>query len=64
MIEIYRQYENPYELGRRLEELQLIYNNAKKNNADEDTLIELSQDINDLKERINFAWADDEHSRE
>ncbi len=64
MIEIYRQYGNPYELGRRLEELQLIYNNAKKNNADEDTLIELSQDINDLKERINFAWADDEHGRE
>ena len=58
---MYRQYEDPYELEKQLKELRREYNNAKENNADENTLIELSQDIHELEERVNFAWQDDEY---
>ena len=57
---MYRQYENPYKLEKQLEELKQQYCDAVENNADEDTLINLAMDINELEERINFAWQDDE----
>lgn len=56
---MYRQYENPYELERQLEELRSQYLKAVNENADEDILIYLANDIAELKERINFAWQDD-----
>mgnify|MGYP007030235270 CR=1 FL=1 len=58
---MYRQYEDPYELEKQLKELRRKYSNTKENNADENTLIELSQDIHELEERVNFAWQDDEY---
>ena len=58
---MYRQYEDPYELEKQLKEFRREYSNAKENNADENTLIELSQDIHELEERVNFAWQDDEY---
>lgn len=58
---MYRQYEDPYKLEKQLKELQREYNNAKENNADEDILFELSQDVHELEERVNFAWQDDEY---
>lgn len=58
---MYRQYEDPYKLEKQLKELRREYNNAKENNADEDILVELSQDIYELEERVNFAWQDDEY---
>lgn len=58
---MYRQYEDPYELEKQIKELRREYSNAKENNADENTLIELSQDIHELEERVNFAWQDDEY---
>lgn len=58
---MHRQYEDPYELEKQLKELRREYSNAKENNADENTLIELSQDIHELEERVNFAWQDDEY---
>lgn len=58
---MYRQYEDSYELEKQLKELRREYSNAKENNADENTLIELSQDIHELEERVNFAWQDDEY---
>ena len=61
---MYRNYENPYGLERQLKELKQQYRNAKANGADEDTLISLSLDINDLEERVNFAWQDDEYDEE
>lgn len=57
---MYRQYENPYELGKQLEELKEEYRTAVKTNADEERIISLADDIAELKERINFAWQDDE----
>lgn len=60
---MYRSYENPYELGLQLKELKQQYYDAKAN-ADEDSMIDLSMDINSLEERINFAWEDDEYENE
>lgn len=53
---MYRQYENPYVLEKRLEEL--MKRRAKTTNESE--LEGLDQDIAELKDRINFAWQDDE----
>lgn len=58
---MYRQYENPYKLEQQLKELQKEYQTAVEANADEETLINLSIDIAELKERINLAWQDDEY---
>lgn len=46
---MYRQYEDPYKLEKQLKELRREYDNAKENNTDEDTLVELSQDIHELE---------------
>lgn len=54
---MYRQYENPFELEERLAELREEYANA----TGEEELISLAESINDLEERINFAWQDDEY---
>lgn len=58
---MYRQYENPYELQKQLEELKKEMNRAVEENADEETLISFAYDIAELEERINFAWQDDEY---
>lgn len=57
---MYRQYEDPYELERQLEDLKKQYNKELNNSADEDILMSLAETIEDFKERINFAWQDDE----
>ena len=56
---MYRQYENPYNLEEQLKELQEKYKKAIEANADEETIMYLAFDIEELKERINFAWQDD-----
>lgn len=53
---MYRQYENPYVLEKRLEELM----KRRAKTTDEHKLEGLDQDIAELKDRINFAWQDDE----
>ena len=58
---MYRQYENPYELEKQLEELKEQYCIAVEENASEDTLINLHFAIDELKDRINYAWQDDEY---
>lgn len=54
---MYRQYENPYKLEKELEELK----ERRANTADEDEIMELDESIAELKDRINFAWQDDEY---
>lgn len=54
---MYRQYENPVSLEEQLAELQARYNAE----TDLDVLMDLAEDIADLKDRINFAWQDDEY---
>ena len=51
---MYRQYENPYRLEERLAELQAELAEHPDN---EDIAIEIAE----VKDRINFAWQDDEY---
>jgi hypothetical protein len=54
---MYRQYENPYTLEERLEEAK---RRLAENPYDEDLVLE----VEELKERINFAWQDDEYDED
>ena len=58
---MYRSYENPYKLNKYLCELEAEYQTAIENDEDAEDLIDLCEDIETLKERINFAWQDDEY---
>lgn len=57
---MYRQYENPYILEKRLKEIKEEYRRAIEEKVDEETLFNLHEDIQDLEERVNFAWTDDD----
>lgn len=61
---MYRQYENPYELNKYLCELEAEYQTLIESgvDADEEDFIDLYCEIADIKERINFAWQDDEYN--
>lgn len=54
---IYRQYEDPYKLEQELERL-------KKLQADDPYNDDIAIEIAELKDRINFAWQDDEAEME
>ena len=58
---MYRQYEDPYKLEEQLEELKEELNKAYKLGADNYELMDLEINIAELKDRINFAWQDDEY---
>ena len=51
---MYRQYEDPYKLQEQLEQLEQQY---AQNPDDVDLYLEIAE----LKDRINFAWQDDEY---
>lgn len=55
---MYRQYEKPNTLKEALTNLKREYQIALENNADDETLINLHDDIEDLKQRLNFAYQD------
>lgn len=54
---IYRQYEDPYKLEQELERL-------KKLQVDDPYNDDIAIEIAELKDRINFAWQDDEAEME
>ena len=56
---MYRQYENPRALEKELKELKNEYKKAIEEDADEETLISMHETIDDLEERVNFAWQDE-----
>lgn len=58
---MYRRYENPYDLEKQLEAVQFEYDMMVTEGADIETLISVQEEIYELKERINFAWQDDEY---
>ena len=58
---MYRRYENPYDLEKQLEAVQFEYDMMVAEGADIETLISVQEEIYELKERINFAWQDDEY---
>lgn len=55
---MYRQYEKPNTLKEALTNLKCEYQIALENNADDETLISLHNDIEDLEEHLNFAYQD------
>ena len=55
---MYRQYEKPNTLKESLTNLKREYKLALENNADEEMLIGLHDDMEDLEERLNFAYQD------
>jgi len=55
---MYRQYEKPNTLKEALANLKHEYKLALENNADDETLISLRDSIEDLEERLNFAYQD------
>ena len=57
---MYRQYENAYELEKQLEEKQAMYEKMEKSTTDNNLLYDLSMDIQELKDRINYAYQDEE----
>ena len=61
---MYRQYEDPYELEQQLKEAREEYSRRMEAGEDIEALIDLAEEINDLEQRVNFAWQDDEHDSE
>lgn len=62
---MYRQYENPRGLEKQLLEAKRRYEEEKlrqetERYIDDEVLVALYWDIEDLEERINFAWQDEE----
>ena len=55
---MYRQYEKPNTLKEVLVNLKREYQIALENNADDETLLNLHDSIEDLEERLNFAYQD------
>lgn len=58
---MYRQYEDARKLEKQLEELKERLHEAYVLGADDDELQDLVLEIAELKERINFAWQDEEY---
>ena len=58
---MYRNYENPYELNKYLCELEAEFDTRFENGESLEDLIDLAEDIATLKDRINFAWQDQEY---
>ena len=53
-------YENPYRLEDELRAAERRLSDARASGADAEDLIDLQIEIEELKERVNFAWQDDE----
>ena len=59
---MYRPYENPWKLEDRLEEAQKRLEQAKEEDPENiDRIIDLVNEVESLKERVNFAWQDQEY---
>ena len=58
---MYRQYENPWELEEELARLEYELTIAEYEGASDDELIDIQMAIYEMKDRINFAWQDDEY---
>ena len=60
MLDMYRTYEDPYALEKKLAELK----EQRANATDENEIEYLDLEIHELEERVNFAWQDDEYESE
>ena len=58
---MYRQYEDPYKVQKLLEDAERELEEAKARGDDVERLIDLYNEVESLRERVNFAWQDDEY---
>jgi hypothetical protein len=56
---MYRAYENPVALQKMLEDAERRLSDAQA--AGDDDLVDLYIEVEELRERVNFAWQDDEY---
>lgn len=62
---MYRQYEDPRKLEKMLEDARTQLEAAKQEDPDNvDRLVDLHQEVESLKERVNFAWQDEEYDEQ
>jgi hypothetical protein len=57
---MYRQYENPWELEDELAKLEYELTMAEYEGASDEELADIQMSIYEIKDRINFAWQDNE----
>jgi len=57
---MYRDYENPATLNARLESAKASLTRAIRTGEDIEVIAGLNNTVEDLKERINFAYQDEE----
>ena len=57
---MYRSYEDPYKLTKMLEEARREYSDAVARGTSPEDLIDEVIWIEELEERLNHAWQDDE----
>ena len=70
-MSIYRQYEDPWKLEDQLAEAKVKLEEAKeklRQDPDNEKLWDEAEhwslEVNELKERVNFAWQDQEYESE
>ena len=56
---MYRQYEDPYKVQKMLEDAERRLADAQA--AGDDDLVDLYIEVEELRERVNFAWQDQEY---
>lgn len=61
---MYRVYDNPYKMEERLREAERRLSDLRMGRADLETLIDAEQEVNEMRERVNFAWQDWEVDQE
>ena len=57
---MYRSYENPYHVEEMLRTAERRLSDLRAAGARPDELLDAEMDVNELRERANFAWQDEE----
>lgn len=60
---MYRQYEDPYEIERLIEQAEIEMQEAVAM-GDESRQMFIAEELAELHDRLNFAWQDDEDESE
>lgn len=64
LFNMYRKYENPAVLQEMLDEAEFAYRAAVENGWEVDDLIDMAENIAELRDRINHAYQDEEFEEE
>lgn len=56
---MYRQYEDARTLERQLEDAERRLSDARARGAEVEELMDLQEEVDEIRERANFAWQDE-----